>query len=207
MADIKQFHSAMDLVADLNKSHGVTQRGGKKYTMVAQRIEAFRLTFGGEYGIETKIVHVDDKSVIVQCDIKDKDGFIVASGIAEEIRGSTNVNKTSAVENCHTSAAGRALAMLGLSGGEFASANEMEAVGRKEQALKSVTQSTPAAAAVIPIDERVDALISFYENCDSEKFVAAEDKYKKMLNSAVITENQYERMVEAHDKRKLELMI
>lgn len=207
MADIKQFHSAMDLVADLNKSHGVTQRGGKKYTMVAQRIEAFRLTFGGEYGIETKIVHVDDKSVIVQCDIKDKDGFIVASGIAEEIRGSTNVNKTSAVENCHTSAAGRALAMLGLSGGEFASANEMEAVGRKEQALKSVTQSTPAAAAVIPIDERVDALISFYENCDIKKFMAAEDKYKKMLNSAVITENQYERMVEAHDKRKVELMI
>ena len=187
MPDIKQFHSAMDLVADLNKSHGVTQRGGKKYTMVAQRIEAFRLTFGGEYGIETKIVHVDDKSVIVQCDIKDKDEFIVASGIAEEIRASTTVNKTSAVENCHTSAAGRALAMLGLSGGEFASANEMEAVGRKEQALKEIVKTTPAQAAVIPVDERVDALITFYENCDGEKFAAAEGKYKKMINSADIT--------------------
>lgn len=207
MTEINKFHAAMDLVADLNKSHGVTQRGGKKYTMVAQRIEAFRLTFGGDYGIETKIVHVDDKSVIVQCDIKDKDGFIVASGIAEEIRGSSNVNKTSAVENCHTSAAGRALAMLGLSGGEFASANEMEAVGRKEQALKEVVKATPAQAAVIPVDERVDALITFYENCDSEKFAAAEGKYKKMINSADITENQYDRMVEAHDKRKLELMI
>ena len=140
-------------------------------------------------------------------DIKDKDGFIVASGIAEEIRGSSNVNKTSAVENCHTSAAGRALAMLGLSGGEFASANEMEAVGRKEQALKEVVKATPAQAAVIPADERIDALIAFYENCDSEKFAAAESKYKKMINSADITEYQYERMVEAHDKRKLELMI
>lgn len=207
MPDIKQFHSAMDLVADLNKSHGVTQRGGKKYTMVAQRIEAFRLTFGGEYGIETKIVHVDDKSVIVQCDIKDKDGFIVASGIAEEIRGSTTVNKTSAVENCHTSAAGRALAMLGLSGGEFASANEMEAVGRKEEALKAIVKTTPAAAAIIPIDERVDTLIAFYENCDADKFAAAENKYKKMINSPDITEYQYEQMVEAHDKRKLELAL
>lgn len=207
MPDIKQFHSAMDLVADLNKSHGVTQRGGKKYTMVAQRIEAFRLTFGGDYGIETKIVHVDDKSVIVQCDIKDANGFIVASGIAEEIRGSTTVNKTSAVENCHTSAAGRALAMLGLSGGEFASANEMEAVGRKEEALKAIVKTTPAAAAIIPIDERVDTLIAFYENCDADKFAAAENKYKKMINSPDITEYQYDQMVEAHDKRKLELAL
>ena len=207
MPDIKQFHSAMDLVADLNKSHGVTQRGGKKYTMVAQRIEAFRLTFGGDYGIETKIVHVDDRSVIVQCDIKDKDGFVVASGIAEEIRGSTTVNKTSAVENCHTSAAGRALAMLGLSGGEFASANEMEAVGRKEEALKAIVKTTPAAAAIIPIDERVDTLIAFYENCDADKFAAAENKYKKMINSPDITEYQYDQMVEAHDKRKLELAL
>ena len=207
MTDIKKFHSAMDLVAELNKSHGVMQRGGKQYTEVAKRVEAFRLTFGGEYGIDTEVLQNDGKTVIVKATIRDKDGFVVGSGLAEEIRGSSNITKTSAVEVCETSAIGRALASLGLHGGQYASANEMEGVGRKEQALKTIAQETPAAAAIIPTDERVDALVAFYENCDAEKFAAAETKYKKMLNSPDISEHQYDRMVEAHDKRKLELMI
>jgi hypothetical protein len=206
MSDIKQFHSAMELVAELNKSHGVTQRGGKQYTEVAKRVEAFRMTFGGDYGIDTEILHNDGKTVIVKATIRDQNGFVVGSGLAEEIRGSSNITKTSAVEVCETSAIGRALASLGLHGGQYASANEMDAVGRKEQALKEITK-TPAAAAIIPVDERVDALVAFYENCDGEKFAAAETKYKKMLNSPDISEHQYDRMVEAHDKRKLELMI
>ena len=206
MTDIKQFHSAMDLVAELNKSHGVTQRGGKQYTEVAKRVEAFRMTFGGDYGIDTEILHNDGKTVIVKATIRDQSGFVVGSGLAEEIRGSSNITKTSAVEVCETSAIGRALASLGLHGGQYASANEMDAVGRKEQALKEVTK-TPAAAAIIPADERVDALVAFYENCDAEKFAAAETKYKKMLNSPEISEYQYDRMVEAHDKRKMELML
>lgn len=206
MPDIKQFHSAMDLVAELNKSHGVTQRGGKQYTEVAKRVEAFRMTFGGDYGIDTEILHNDGKTVIVKATIRDQNGFVVGSGLAEEIRGSSNITKTSAVEVCETSAIGRALASLGLHGGQYASANEMDAVGRKEQALKEITK-TPAAAAIIPVDERVDALVQFYENCDAEKFAAAETKYKKMLNSPDISEHQYDRMVEAHDKRKMELVL
>lgn len=207
MSDIKQFHNAMELVAELNKSHGVMQRGGKQYTEVAKRVEAFRLTFGGEYGIDTDVIHNDGKTVIVKAVIIDKDGWVVGSGLAEEIRGSSNITKTSAVEVCETSAIGRALASLGLHGGQYASANEMDAVGRKEQALKTIVQETPAAAAIITTDERVDALVEFYENCDAEKFAAAEIKYKKMLNSPDISEHQYDRMVEAHDKRKMELML
>ena len=207
MSDIKQFHNAMELVAELNKSHGVTQRGGKQYTEVAKRVEAFRMTFGGDYGIDTEILHNDGKTVIVKATILDQNGFVVGSGLAEEIRGSSNITKTSAVEVCETSAIGRALASLGLHGGQYASANEMDAVGRKEQALKSMVQETPAAAAIIPTDERVDALVAFYENCDAEKFAAAEKKYKSMINNITINEEQYDRMVEAHDKRKMELML
>jgi len=206
MTEINKFHAAMDLVADLNKSHGLNFKG-KQYTEVAKRVEAFRLTFGGDYGITTEILHSDDKSVIVRALVQDQNGFVVGSGLAEEIRNSSAITRTSAVEVCETSAIGRSLASLGLHGGQYASANEIEGVGRKEEALKAVVKATPAAAAIIPADERVDALITFYENCDSEKFAAAESKYKKMINSPEISEHQYERMVEAHDKRKLELMI
>ncbi len=127
---------AMKKVNDLNKSHGVTQRGGKKYTEVSTRIEAFRMAFGVELGIDSDVVVDDGKRVVVKAIITDSSNRILGSGMAEEIRGSSNVNKTSALENCETSAIGRALASLGLHGGTYASANEMAAVVRKEQAQR-----------------------------------------------------------------------
>ena len=205
-----KFHQAMDVVADLNKSHGVTQRGGKQYTEVAKRVEAFRMVFGGEYGIDTDIIHNDGQTVVVKATVKDKDGFIVGSGLAEEIRGSSHITKTSAVEVCETSAIGRALASLALHGGQYASANEMDGVKRKEQAIKaSEAAPKPKAAPAIDldIDARVDAAITFYENCDAQRFASNEARYKKLINSPDLTEAQYERMVEAHDKRKVELMV
>ena len=57
------------------------------------------------------------------------------------------------------------------------------------------------------MDDRIDAMITFYENCTQERFDKAEPKYEKLINSPDLTEYQYERMVEAHDKRKVELMV
>ena len=62
----------------------------------------------------------------MKASIKTKDGFIVATGHAEEVRTASMINKTSALENCETSAIGRALASFGLAGTEFASANEVQ---------------------------------------------------------------------------------
>lgn len=133
---------AMAEVNDLNRTHGVTQRGGKKYTEVFVRVEAFRKAFGTDMGIETNIVDDNGQRVIVQAVIKNKDGMIIGSGYAEEIRGSSNVNKTSAIENCETSAIGRALASIGLHGGSYASANELVAAKRKEQAIDETQVQT-----------------------------------------------------------------
>lgn len=197
---LDKFHNAMELVAELNKSHGVTQRGGKQYTEVAKRVEAFRMTFGGDYGIETDVLHNDGKTVIVKAVIRDQNGFIVGSGLAEEIRGSSNITKTSAVEVCETSAIGRALASLGLHGGQYASSNEIEGVKRKEQALASPAQN------IMPTADRIAQSIEFYENgCSAAAFEKFEPKYKKMLDSPEITEEQYEHLVNAHNNRKVEL--
>ena len=122
----------MQEVNNLNRTEGVTQRGGKKYTMVSTRVEAFRKAFGMDYGIETDIISYNGDNVIAKAVIKNKDGMIIGSGYAEEIRGSSNVNKTSAVENCETSAVGRALASIGLHGGQYASINEIEQAQQKE---------------------------------------------------------------------------
>lgn len=130
---------AMNEINDVNKTHGVTQRGNKKYTEVFIRVEIFRKAFGTDLGIKTEIILNDGKFVIVKATIENKDGHVIGSGLAEEVRGSSNVNKTSAVENCETSAIGRALASLGLHGGTYASLNEIDGVERKKEALEKLT--------------------------------------------------------------------
>lgn len=129
---MSNLEKAMQEVNNLNRTEGVTQRGGKKYTMVSVRVEAFRKAFGMDYGIETEIISYTGDNVIAKAVIKNKDGMIIGSGYAEEIRGSSNVNKTSAIENCETSAVGRALASIGLHGGQYASINEVEQAQQKE---------------------------------------------------------------------------
>lgn len=144
MSDLQK---AMAEVNDLNRTHGVTQRGGKKYTEVFVRVEAFRKAFGTDYGIDTQIVVDDGKRVVVKAVITNAAGMTIGSGMAEEIRGVGNVNKTSALENGETSAIGRALASLGLHGGTYASINEIDAVPRKQQAQKEQAAGPSTKAA------------------------------------------------------------
>ena len=58
----------------------------------------------------------------------------IATGYAEEVRGAGNVNRTSHVENCETSAVGRALANAGMAGSDVnkrPSREEMSKVQRE----------------------------------------------------------------------------
>mgnify|MGYP005988907575 FL=1 len=99
---------------------------GKEYTTVVERINDFRNDerFEG-WSIETDIISSDIENCIIKAAIKDSTGKIVGTGLAHEVQGSTNINKTSHVENCETSAIGRALANIGKAGTEYASANEV----------------------------------------------------------------------------------
>lgn len=134
---MSELSEVMAAVNDLNESHGVTQRGGKKYTEVAKRVEAFRKHFGFKYGITTDIIIDDGKRVVIKSRIFDlvNSTVSVGEGYAEEIRGSSNVNKTSAIENCETSAIGRALASCGLHGGQYASMDEIIKADRNNTAI------------------------------------------------------------------------
>ena len=98
---------------------------GKSYRTVAERVADFRAnTETKDYSILTEIIRADDICQI-KAVIQNIDGRIISTGFAEEVRGSTNINKTSALENAETSAIGRALASFGLGGSEYATANEV----------------------------------------------------------------------------------
>ena len=106
------------------KDDGIVNIRGKQYLTVARRINDFREQHS-DYGIHTEILSVNDQTVVCRATITDANGRQVSSGIAEENRNASNINKTSAVENCETSAVGRALAFFGLAGTEIASADEV----------------------------------------------------------------------------------
>ena len=112
---------------------GVVRLGRKEYHTVAKRVNDFREAHGNDYGITTEIVTNNDLVTIRAVITARKDGFVIATGTAEEKRGSSQVNRTSALENCETSAIGRALAAFGIGGTEFASANEVQNAVHQQQ--------------------------------------------------------------------------
>tara|TARA_R110000772_G_scaffold215685_1_gene326101 strand:+ start:959 stop:1558 length:600 start_codon:yes stop_codon:yes gene_type:complete len=97
---------------------------GKIYLTVARRISDFRSAHP-DYSVTSTVLHADERYVQVQAFIADETGRVLSSGLAEEVRAASNINKTSALENAETSAVGRALAFLGLGGTEIASADEV----------------------------------------------------------------------------------
>jgi len=76
--------------------------------------------------IHTEIIVDDGTRIIVRADLYADiaDPVATTTGFAEEVRGSSMVNKTSALENCETSAIGRALANYQYQGGKKRSSLE-----------------------------------------------------------------------------------
>ena len=99
---------------------------GKNYATVALRVGVARRVLGTALDIVTKIVSIDANTVVMQADVY-IDGQHVSTGHAEEKRTASRINQTSALENCETSATGRALAFLGFISDGIASAEEVSA--------------------------------------------------------------------------------
>ena len=111
----------------MSMANGIIRLHGRQYKTVALRVQEFREKHPIDegWGLCTKIVHVDAETVLFRASIVDPQGREIAVGFAEEKRTNRGINATSALENCETSALGRALAAAGYSGSEYASADEL----------------------------------------------------------------------------------
>src|SRR3990167_3332424 len=108
------------------KDTGIVSIHGKEYQTVAYRVGKFReASTTRDYSLVTELVSRDEDCVVMKATISNEAGRVLATGHSEEYRKSSQINKTSALENSETSAIGRALAALGLGGTEFASADEV----------------------------------------------------------------------------------
>lgn len=118
---------------------------GKEYAEVPQRVKAFRSVF--PHGtIETEIIKLDGEFVVMKATVKNGDELL-STGTAFEERKSSFVNKTSYIENCETSAVGRALGFCGFGiDNSIASAEEISNAINQQADNKPSTQKDPAPA-------------------------------------------------------------
>ena len=86
---------------------------GKQYVEVKERIKYFREHYK-DWALTTELLELTDNRCVIKATVLNPENRIISTGIAYEMLGSSHINKTSFVENCETSANGRALANLGI---------------------------------------------------------------------------------------------
>ena len=122
----------------VNSELKTTDIKGKQYAEVPQRIQAFRKLFPEGF-IRTDVISLENGMVVIKAEVGEGDR-ILGTGLAYEKEGSTFINKTSYIENCETSAVGRALGMLGIgSETSVASAEEVQNAIVQQEASKPIT--------------------------------------------------------------------
>ena len=125
---------------------------GRPYVTVSERLAHFRTC--GDYdgwAIRTEIIFNQDSVCVFRAEVADLDDRVIATGHAREREGDSQINKTSYLENCETSAVGRALGTMGIGiDGSIASAEEVQTAiinqDRPTEAARPATnlkESTP----------------------------------------------------------------
>lgn len=166
---------------------------GKNYAEVFQRVNAFRgICPNG--AIKTEMLSNVDGVCIFKATVLDDAGNILGTGTAYEREGNSNINKNSYIENCETSAVGRALGMCGIGADvSIASADEVmnaivnEAVEKKVK--ERMAQLNAPAPAAEPANQHSDGVAM--KGTISDEYFAKALLNCKSRNDCLIFKNTY----------------
>lgn len=156
---------------------------GKQYAMVNDRVKAFRMLCPNG-SINTDILSMENGIVTMKATVTDGDGNVLGTGLAQEKESSSYINKTSYIENCETSAVGRALGFAGIGvDGSMASAEEVAnaILNQSVPAPKAQAKKEPQGdSRLITVDEvnRLRNLCRKYDNMPEERLCAPFKKTK-----------------------------
>ena len=120
---------------------------GKDYIQVPERVKAFRMLFPAGF-IRTNIVSLEKGVCVMQSKVgyyENGHEIVLGTGMAYEKEENGFINKTSYIENCETSAVGRALGFLalGIDGGGICSAEElMNAIRNQDHPVRALPKNT-----------------------------------------------------------------
>jgi hypothetical protein len=172
----------------VNATIQTTPIKGRQYAEVPQRVKAFRMLHPNG-GISTELVSNDNGVAVFKATAFDEAGNILGVGHAYEKEGNGFINKESYIENCETSAVGRALGFVGLgidtsicSAEELQNAmlNQTEKIS-KDQIKKLLMLAEDKG---VPIDE----VLNFYKVKQVEDMTT--EQYGKALHKLNRTEGR-----------------
>ena len=109
---------------------------GKDYVLVNERVQEFHKLYPNG-SIRTDLIEFSDERFIIKAEVCPdvSDRMRIFTAYAYEMVGSSQINKTSALENCETSAVGRALGFLNIGiDGSIASADEVQNAIHQQEA-------------------------------------------------------------------------
>lgn len=168
-------------LCEANKTIRTIDVKGKDYAEVPQRIKAFRMLYP-DGCIESEIISCENGTVVIKATVKDSEGKTLGTGLAYEKENSSFINKTSYIENCETSAVGRALGMCGLgidtsvaSYEEVANAIHNQDVAKSKEAMENTPKTEEEAKALCS-----DAQVKLIEKLIGEKHIDKKDYLAKL---------------------------
>lgn len=166
-----------------NETIATTNIKGKEYAEVNQRIKAFRMVYP-EGSIITELVELADGVCTIKAIAKNGEN-VLGTGLAQEKESSSYINKTSYIENCETSAVGRALGMCGFGiDTSVCSAEELENAlenqGKKYSGTEPEEAPKKSSKEVIPEEyatEKQVAKLNKYYAKSRNKYANALEKF------------------------------
>lgn len=166
-----------------NESIRTVNIKGKEYAEVNQRIKAFRMVYPEGF-INTEMKSNENGICIFQAVVGYyaegegfKDRLTLGTGTAYEKESSTFINKTSYIENCETSAVGRALGMAGFGiDTSVASAEEVEtAIANQDNGKKiTATKAKTLEKMIVSHNVNVADVLKYYGHDELKEFTEKE---------------------------------
>ena len=178
---------------------------GKMYAPVSERVKAFRTVFPNG-SIHTEIVSNENGVCVVKASVYGNERFVeyegygnsfdykglLATGYAYEREGGSYINKTSYIENCETSAVGRALGFAGFGiDTDVASAEEVTNADLNNDAKQKISDPTRRAIIARCMEDEVPlqtvlkcAKISDLSDMTNEQHARLMDKWE-LIKAAV----------------------
>lgn len=178
---------------DIQKANATIQTTnikGKEYAEVNQRIKAFRMVYPNGY-ISTKMLSNENGVCVFQAEVGDGE-HLLGTGTAYEKESSSYINKTSYIENCETSAVGRALGMAGF--GIDTSVASYEEVANAIKQQETVPETIPENVPGVGIsNEDWEVLIDLCKqtNTPSSELVKKVGRFKQQT----MTTEQYSKAI------------
>lgn len=175
-----------------NESIKTTDIKGKNYAEVNQRIKAFRMLFPEGF-IKTEILSLENGICVMKA-VVGHDEVILGEGTAYEKEDSSFINKTSYIENCETSAVGRALGMAGI--------GIDVSVASAEEVQNAILNQNKAAKITDTQVKSIRTAIEKNPNAMTEEGLCKYFKVKKLEDMTIENLQTFLRMINGEDKHE-----